>query len=532
MVLVNQKLLILLFYFFASITLFAQTNSYIIYLANKQGTLGTLDNPTTYLSSRSIEKKALQHISLDSTDLPVSKNYIDLLKNEGAEIVYPSKWLNAVCIKATPSIYAAILALPWVKNSAPMYKVSGPPNTQTITNASQNINYATNYSDFLGITQMHDAGIKGSGILIAITDAGFPGVDTLTAFKHLWTNNQLVYSYDVADNESNVFNDDNHGTYMLSILAGDASNYKSIVPDANYVLLRTEVAATESKLEEYNWLRAAEIADSCGVDIISVSLSYTTYDNASDSYTYADMNGSTSIIARAADMAYEKGMLVVCSAGNDGAKTWKYIGTPADAHNVLAVGSVDANNTKSNFSSYGPSADGRIKPDICALGTGIYCIKPDGTLFVTGGTSLATPMIAGILAGIKQSYPTVSNDVLKSLLLQSCDNFSHPTNLKGYGVPYYPNTFAYTSVYSQDSKFLIAPNPYQSGKLILKVPESDDEYFIEIFDNQGKLLFNQSIIALNNLIELNEFVKTFSQGIYFISIESINARETLKWVKF
>ena len=261
MVLRKQKVISILFYFFASITLVAQTNSYIIYLSDKKGTLGTFDNPTTYLSTRAIEKKAVQNIVLDSTDLPVSKKYIDLLKNEGAEIVYTSKWLNAVCVKATPIIYASISALPCVMNSVPMLKVSGAPNTHTI-NGSANINYSSNYSDFLGITYMHDAGIKGSGVLIAVTDSGFPGVDTLTAFKHLWTNNQLIYYYDVADNESNIFNDDNHGTYMLSVLAGEASNYKGIVPDANYILLRTEVAATESKLEEYNWAMNEMMKDS------------------------------------------------------------------------------------------------------------------------------------------------------------------------------------------------------------------------------------------------------------------------------
>jgi serine protease AprX len=531
MVLHNRRLLSAIFYFFSSITLLAQTNSYILYLSDKQGTSGTFTNPATYLSSRAIEKKALQGITLDSTDLPVSQIYIDLLKADGAEIVYTSKWLNAVCIKATSSIYATLAAHTFVINSTHILKVAGAANTQTIT-GTNNTNYAANYSDFLGISQMHAKGIKGAGILIAVTDSGFPGVDTLTAFKHLWNNNQLIHYFDVAGNEANVFNDDNHGTYMLSVLAGNASNYKGIVPDADYVLLRTEDAATESKLEEYNWLRAAEIADSCGVDIISISLGYTTYDNASESYTYADMNGSTSIIARAADMAYEKGMLVVCSAGNDGAKAWKYIGTPADAHHALAVGSVERDKTKSGFSSFGPSADGRIKPDVCALGSGIYCIKPDGSLFVTGGTSLATPMIAGILAGIKQSYPTLSNDLLKRLLLQSCDNFTHPTNLKGYGVPYYPNTFAYASIYSQASKILIAPNPYQSGQLIIKVPETNVEYKIEIFDNQGKILFNEYFMAFNNMIELSEFVRPFSQGIYVVSIESINARETLKWIKF
>ncbi|WP_018343356.1 S8 family peptidase [Cytophaga aurantiaca] len=531
MVLRSRIVCILFFYFFAATLLFAQTNSYILYLADKQGTQGTLDNPSDFLSVRSIDKRIAENIELDSTDLPVSQNYIDLLTNAGAEIIYTSKWLNAVCIKAIPAVYTTVSALPFVKNSSEMYRTSGAPNTQSITGTLQHTNYATNYSDFMGITQMHEKGLKGEGIMIAITDAGFPGVDTLTAFRHLWNNNQIVYYFDVAENESNVFNDDSHGTFMLSVLGADTNNYKGIVPDADYVLLRTEVGATESKLEEYNWLRAAEIADSCGVDIISVSLSYTTYDSASDSYTYADMNGNTSIIARAADMAYAKGMIVVCSAGNEGTNAWKYIGTPADARNVLAVGSVEANNSKSGFSSFGPSADGRIKPDLCALGSNIYCIKPDGSIFSTGGTSLATPMIAGILAGLKQQYPNLSNDVLKSLLLQSCDNFTHPTNQKGHGVPYFPNTVAYTSVYSQNSKILIAPNPYQSGQLILKVPETDVLYTIEIFDNQGKLVLNQSLIAFNNMIELSAFVRSYSQGIYFISIESINARETLKWIK-
>jgi serine protease AprX len=531
MVLLSRFLFPCFFYICVSFIICAQTNTYIIFLKNKQGTVCKLDKPEDYLSVRSIIKKQLSGIAIDSMDLPVSEQYLNALKNEGAEIWYTSKWMNAVSIKASSTTYNQIMSLPFVQNSASTFKIANTKNTNATELTLQSINLAANYTDFLGLNYMHDLGIKGKNILITITDSGFPGVDTLSAFKHLWNNQQIIHTYDVADNEANIYNDDNHGTYMLSVFAANTPNYKGIVPEANYILLRTEVAATESVLEEYNWLRAAEIADSCGSDIISVSLSYTTFDNSSISYTYSQMNGNTSIIAKAADIAYKKGMLVVCSAGNDGTNYWKYIGTPADANYVLAVGSVDENNIKSNFSSFGPTADGRIKPDLCALGNSITCIKPDGSTFVTGGTSLATPMIAAMLAGMKQSFPTFSNDILKNILLQSCDHYSNPNNSIGHGTPYFPRLFSFASIYNNASPFLIVPNPYQSGQLILKVPNINQQYTVNIVDNQGRLLLHKVFTADSSLLEVDEWVEGFSQGMYFMSIDSSNGRKTLKWVK-
>jgi serine protease AprX len=531
MVLLSRFILPCFLYICGSFILCAQTNTYIIFLKDKQGTAGRLSNPEDYLSVRSITKKTSSGIAIDSMDLPVSEQYLSALKNGGAKINFTSKWMNAVSITATIAIYNQIISLPFVQNGAATFKVANIKNTNSTEFSLQSINFASNYTDFLGINDMHDLGINGKNILITITDAGFPGVDTLSAFKHLWNNHQIIYVYDVAANDADVYNDDNHGTYMLSVFAASTPNYKSIVPDADYILLRTEIAATESIYEEYNWLRAAEIADSCGSDIISVSLSYTTFDNTTNSYTYSQMNGHTSIISRAADIAYTKGMLVVCSAGNDGTDYWRYIGTPADARSVLAVGSVDENNIKSDFSSFGPTADGRIKPDLCALGNSITCIKPDGSIFVTGGTSLATPMIAGILAGMKQAFPTFSNDILKNLLLQSCDHYSNPNNSIGHGTPYFPRLFSFASIYNNATDYLIAPNPYQSGQLILKVPYLNEQYTVKIVDNQGRLLLNNVFTVQLNLIELDEWVEGFGQGIYFISIDSPNSRETLKWVK-
>jgi serine protease AprX len=530
MVLLKPICFVCLFFLFNLITLQAQSNSYILYLKNKQGTTGSINDPSTYLSPRSIERKNKQNILIDSLDLPVSQSYLDQINMQGAEIVFTSKWMNAVCIKATSSQYNAILNLPFVNTSVSTFRISTKKNTQATSIVAQP-NYATYFSDYIGITQMHQMGINGKGVLIAITDSGFPGTDTLSAFKHLWSNNQIDYYYDVADKESNIFNDDNHGTYILSVLAAQATDYTGIVPAANYILLRTEVAATESTLEEYNWLRAAEIADSCGADIISVSLGYTTFDNPATSYTYADMNGKTSIISQAADMAYDKGIIVVCSAGNDGNTSWKYIGTPADAKNVLAVGSVDMNNSKSAFSSVGPTADGRIKPDLCAPGSNIYCIKPDGTLFIANGTSLSTPMISGLIAGMKESYPALTNDALKSLLLQSCDQYQQPDDQKGYGVPHFTKTYKLAGIYTDNATSVIAPNPYQSGELFLKVPVNNELYNIEVFDNQGKLNVSYSEYTTSTIIEMDDLVKELTPGFYLIVVQSANNREILKWIK-
>jgi len=530
MVLLRPIYLVSLFFIFNAITLQAQSNSYILYLKNKQGTTGAISDPLTYLSTRSVERKNKQNILIDSLDLPVSQAYLDQIKMQGAEIIFTSKWMNAVYVKATTSQYNAISSLPFINGSVNTFRISDKKNTQTISAAMQQ-NYAAYYSDYIGITQMHQMGITGKNVLIAITDSGFPGTDTLTTFKHLWNNNQIDYYFDVADNESDIFNDDNHGTYILSVLAAQSSNYTGIVPDANYILLRTEVAATESTLEEYNWLRAAEIADSCGADIVSVSLGYTTFDNSATNYTYADMNGQTSIISRAADIAYEKGMVVVCSAGNDGNTSWKYIGTPADARNVLAVGSVDMNNSKSAFSSVGPTADGRMKPDLCAPGSNIYCIKPDGTFLIANGTSLATPMISGLVAGIKESFPDLTNDELKALLFQSCDQYQEPDDQKGYGVPYFPKTYKLAGIYENKATSIIAPNPYQSGSLFIKVPFTNETYNIEVFDNQGKLNVNYSEYTKSGIIEIDDLIKALTPGFYLITVQSANSREILKWIK-
>lgn len=519
----------LLFFIVAGFS-WGQTNPYIIYLKDKNGTTGTIASPAAYLSNKSIEKRQRYSIRIDSTDLPVSQSYLDQISAFGCEVVYTSKWLNAVHIKATSAQYTSVLTLPFVQSSSSAFRISTKQNTQSLKSVSQT-NYAAQYEDVLGITQMHQSGIKGKDILIAITDAGFPGVDTLTPFKHLWNNNQILYVFDVASNNANVFDDHNHGTNVLSILAAQSNNYLGVAPEANYMLLRTEVAETESKLEEYNWVRAAEIADSCGADIISVSLGYTTFDNASENYTYSDMDGATSIIAQAANMAYDKGIMVVCSAGNNGLDPWKYIATPADAANVLTVGAVDYTNNKTGFSSVGPTADGRMKPNLCAPGVGIYSYNSDGNFQSSEGTSFSAPMISGFVAGMMQAFPNLSLDEIKSMLYQSCDAYSNPGNLKGFGVPSFPKADIYAQIFSKKAPLILAPNPYQMGMLTLKLPEGNTSCFLNVLDNQGRILFEKSYYADQQLIHLENDFQNLNPGFYFVTIESNYGREIIKWIK-
>jgi len=509
-----NKAVFLALFFFVDFFGFTQTNSYIIYFTDKQGTSYSLNAPSTFLSERSIARRVNQKLSIDSTDLPVSDVYINQIKALGVQVMYTLKWINAAYIKADTTQYKQVMALPFVASQFSTFRLTSASNVHAIHSAASGSD-SEPYEDFLGITQMHNNNIKGTGVLIAITDSGFPGSDTLTAFSHLWNNNQVIYYWDVAANDSDVFDDDSHGTYILSILSATQSNYTGVVPDASYVLLRTEVAATESKIEEFHWLRGAEIADSCGADIITCSLGYTTFDNPAANYTYADMNGVTSFIAVAANTAFDKGILVVCSAGNDGDDSWKYIGTPGDSKGALTIGAVNYDNTRSYFSSLGPTSDGRIKPDLCAPGSGIYCMQPNGLIFLASGTSMSTPMIAGMAAGIKQSYPNLSCVQLKNLMTQSGDQYSNPDDFKGYGVPHYTRLNSLAALYSNPNSVILAPNPYSSGDLFLKLYELSNTFLIQLTDIQGKQVFSGTVSTTDGLIILPDEIKSIHAGIYF-----------------
>lgn len=432
----------------------AQYSKYIIKFTDKKGTPFRIDKPSQFLSERSILRRSQQNISIDETDLPVSSVYLDSIKLAGdVKILNTSKWLNQVCIETTDAAaLAKINGFAFVQNSTPVMKATSNPvfNTKfgdSIISTSPFINGPLGAAAFdygatfpqIHIHQgefLHNRGLDGKGMMIAVMDAGFFRYTSLPAFDSLRQNNQVVETYDFVKNEMGVAEDNSHGLHCLSILAGNLpGQFVGTCPKADYILYRTEDVATENLIEEQNWVAAAERADSIGADVFSTSLGYTTFDNPAFNHTYQDLDGNTTIIARASDLAAKKGIISVVAAGNDGNNSWHYISTPADADSALTVGTVTANGNISAFSGYGPSFDGDIKPTVASVGEGTAFISGSGNVSHGNGTSYATPNMAGLVTCLWQAYKEFTNMDIIAALKQSSNNYQMPDNRTGYGIP-------------------------------------------------------------------------------------------------
>ncbi len=370
----------------------AQFSRYIIQFKNKATSPFTLSDPVQFLSQRAIDRRTRYSIAIDSSDLPVTPRYIDSVRLAGAvTILNTSRWLNQVSIQASDAAaLAKINSLPFVQTVAPIATKMNPGTTeisdkftsgmksadcigvdvefdpeplQTFNTTADYFNYGLSYNqvhihngEFL-----HNIGLRGQTMVIGILDAGFFNYTGLKSFDSVNTNGQVLGTYDFVAKETNVTEDAAHGMQCFSVIAANIpGQFVGTAPKANFFLFRSEDANTEYPIEEHNWVCAAERLDSAGGDVISSSLGYNTFDNPVFNYTYADMNGNTTIAARGADMAAKKGVFVINSAGNEGGKSWKYIATPADGDSVMAVGAVNTSGSIAGFSSFGPSSDGQV----------------------------------------------------------------------------------------------------------------------------------------------------------------------------
>ncbi|MBC7921790.1 MAG: S8 family serine peptidase, partial [Ferruginibacter sp.] len=407
-------------------------NKYLVRLKDKANTPYSLHNPSRFLTPRSVQRRLKQGILLTERDLPVNPAYTDAIRQAGATLRYTSRWLNAALVEATPATLETVLRLPFVEGVegkqalaavrlAPGGRVSGGQSvagpTRNEVSAPQSKPVPLQYGPsidqvaMIGADKMHEQGYHGEGMLVAVLDAGFRNVDQSSHFRHLFTNNQVVSTYDFVRGEPGVYEDDDHGAHVLGAMAGfEEGKLVGTAYQARYILLRTEDASSESRVEEVNWLMAAEYADSAGVDVINSSLGYNTFDDPSQNYTYADLDGDKALITRAADWAAAAGILVVNSAGNEGANRWQYIAAPADGDSVLAVASVDRNQVRAPSSSKGPSADRRVKPELAALGSGaVVGVSSTGNIVTSGGTSFSAPVLAGMATGFWQAHPQLTN---------------------------------------------------------------------------------------------------------------------------
>lgn len=420
---------------------------YLVRLRDKVGTPYRTDQPRAFLSARAVQRRQRQNIPVQERDLPVSPDYVAQLRQAGATVWYRSRWLNAVLIEATDAVLTRVLALPCVtglesgRSLSPGARIGADSRTGaglTKFGAAAPPPYGLSQSQVtqLGVDQLHAAGYHGEGILIGVLDSGFSNANRVDFLKPLFAENRVLATYDFVRNETSVYEDDAHGLSCLSAIAATADGrLYGTAYNASFVLLRTEDVATESRLEEANWLFGAEYADSAGVDVISSSLGYTRFDDPTTDYRYSDMNGHTALSSRAAQIATQTGMVVVVAAGNEGASDWRYLSAPADAAGVLAVGAVRADGVRASFSSFGPAADGRVKPDLVARGQGTYIGLPNGAISTGNGTSFATPLLAGLAASFWQANPRLTAAQLTAVLRQSGSQFTTPDDALGYGIP-------------------------------------------------------------------------------------------------
>lgn len=492
--------------------LHAQQSKYIIQLRDKLGSQHTLSNPSTYLSPTSIERKKRYNILIDSADLPVSQKYIDSIQASGKlKVLNASKWLNQVLIQTTDAeALKKINQFPFVLKASPIANrptsLNAPEfeeeiSSLTTTNIQKgNAGYGSSYNQ-IALHQgdyLHNKGYFGQGIKIAVLDAGFFKFQNLTAFDSIRLKGRIPYTYDLVDNTTSVNEDDAHGMYCLSIMAANLpGTYVGSAPQSTYFLFRTEDVGSEFPIEEQNWVVAAEIADSIGVDIISSSLGYSEFDDPAFNYSYAQMNGNSTIVSKGASLAAKKGIIVMNSAGNSGTSSWKYITAPADAKDILAVGAINSSKQIAPFSSYGPSADNRIKPDIVSVGWNTALINSIGTVSVGNGTSFSNPNIAGLVACLWQAFPEFSNYEIMDAIRKSSDQFKNPDERKGYGIPNLK--IAYEILEQEkitrrakeilkDQRIRLFPNPVQDRLNLMYRSEEADILAIEIKTMEGKTI--------------------------------------------
>ena len=435
---------------------------YYIYrytLKDKQGTPYSIDHPSRWLSHKSIERRKRQGIAIDSTDLPVSQKYLRMMEKMATgmakadkksptewAVIGTSRWNNTVLIRANDTTllnhlrdldFVAEARTVWISPDSidrgpAKQKVHEQWNPWDSIKGEPYGNGKEQIEMLLG-QRLHNIGCRGKGMTIAVLDGGFQNCDQIPAILHA---NILGFKDFVYPNSPNIYRETDHGTKVLSAMATNEPQVLiGTAPDARYWLLRCEDLQTEQPVEEDYWTMAAEFADSAGVDLINSSLGYNEYDGRLIDYRQRDLNGQKALISRTASMLAHKGIILVNSAGNLGMGPWKKITFPADAHEILTVGALNEDKKNAPFSGVGPTQDGRVKPDVMALGSPANLISGRGTIVRDMGTSFSTPIVCGLVACLWQALPQKSALEIINLVRQTSSSYQEPDNIYGYGIP-------------------------------------------------------------------------------------------------
>lgn len=526
---------------FSSFVGFSQEDAWV-YFNVKNNSQVYFDSPLNMLSQRALDRRTKQNIALDVKDIPIDPNFISQIKAvSGITIMAKSKWLNALHIRGNVSDINSLKSFAFVGKIDFANKSLNSTGKKAETSKIKSINKvletkvdfaygnAANQIQMLNGHILHQQNYTGTGKIIAVLDAGFPGVNTAQPFQRLRDNNQILGGYDFVSRDANFYTGNSHGTLVLSSMGGYKVNaLVGTAPNASYYLFRTEDAATENPVEESYWVEAAEKADSLGVDIINTSLGYFGFDNASYSHTYNDMDGKTAFMTRGAEIAFSRGMIVVASAGNEGATVNPHIAVPADGISVLTVGAVNAAETVTGFSSIGPSFDGRVKPDVMAQGQSAVLSDPSGNIVTANGTSFSSPIMAGMVACLWQAFPNKTNLEIKDLIVKSSDRFTAPTPQYGYGIPDFSLTLSNglgTAIFSEKD-LILYPNPTRDFINIV-FPLNSDFAIIRIYNILGKAVLEQSITKESPLVSL----KNLQLGMYIYELDCNGTKKAGKLIK-
>lgn len=526
---------------------------YFVYFKNKNSanSLYGLNDPEAFLSQKSIGRREKQSIALDSTDLPVSPDYVARVTAKEVDAFFTSKWLNGVLVEMDSSQADTIRNLMCVDRVRlvalgtrlraepeqwnPPINFSHPPYVDASTNVQLSM---------LGADDLAADSVLGQGVTIAVFDNGFTGVDEYEPFRGLWEESRIMETRDFVENSGNVFQYGAHGSSVFSIMAADyhfeEADFTGIANKANFVLCVTEDAQAENTIEEYNWVMAAEFADSLGVDIINSSLGYRDFDLQEHDYDYEDLDGETAVISKAARLAARKGIIVVTSSGNSGRRNEpaNLINHPADADSILTVGSVDPDFTRSSFSSIGPTADGRIKPDVCAFGNGTALVRGDGGIERGSGTSFASPLIAGLAAAVWQKMPEKTAQEIINEIRKASHKSANPDKFLGYGVPYYAyiineggKAINIDEVIAGNIEFY--PNPFTGDTLFLRsVSSPDEEVTVKVVDPLGKVVLARTFLSSDFQQILEIPLEANQQGIYYLFLQSGKDQKIVKLLNF
>ena len=517
-----------------------------VYFKDKPDAAFYMANPLQMLSQKSLDRRTKQSIALDDKDVPIHPEYITAVTAaDGITVMAKSKWLNALHIRGTADAIRAltqlsfILRVDFADNSLDAGGKK-PRNTQPPQQKAKNkkvqkpdeiFNYGTASSQIqmLNGHLLHEHDFTGTGMTIAVLDAGFPGVNTAQPFARLFENNRILGGHNFVDKTDNVYTGGTHGTMVLSTMGGYTDGQLiGTAPNASYYLFITEDVTSENPVEESYWVEAAEAADSLGVDVINTSLGYFDYNNANYNYTYEDINGETAFITRGATIAFTRGMFCVTSAGNSGAGDNPHIGVPADAVNTLTVGAVDSAKQYAYFSSIGPTYDMRVKPDVMAQGLSSAISATDGSITTANGTSFSSPITAGLVACLWQALPDKTNAELLQIIKQSSDRYSNPNVQYGYGIPdFWKAAQTDLGIKIADEKlFLLYPNTAKNV-VNISAPTSFKTISVTVYNSLGQ-------VVLYNDIEVGQSqfsMENVSSGIYNYKLQSGKILQSGKLIK-